>query len=140
MLHKAWFRPAVFLSGLGIICLVYIFQKFSPAGEMGITNPNAVFAVNRAIRLTLNDVGCFLIILAIFRRKEYLKLAFYVFLIELFIILPAYLALKLTLEGDSEISSPLLSHIHRLIVNPMLMILLIAGFIYQRFTGGSSSN
>lgn len=140
LLHSPWFRWAVLLAGLSIISLVYIFQKLSPAGAIGITNPNTVFAVNRAIRLILNDLGCFLIILGIFRRKEYFEIAFYLFLVELLIILPLYLALKLTLEGDSEISSPLLSHIHRLIVNPMLMILLIAGFFYQRFTLRASGN
>ena len=133
LLSKDWFRFALFLAGLGILAAVYIFQKASPAAWLGITGPNAIFAVNRTIRLVANDFACFLIILAIFRTKRYLKLAFYVFLIELLIVLPVYLAVKLTLEGDSEISSPLLSQIHRLIVNPMLMILLIAGFFYQRF-------
>lgn len=96
-------------------------------------HPNAIFALNRTARLTLNDLACFLIILAVFREKKYLKLAFFVFLVELMVILPVYLVVKLGLEGDSEISSPLLSQVHRLIVNPMLMILLMAGFLYQRY-------
>jgi hypothetical protein len=52
--------------------------------------------------------------------------------VEVFLLLPAYFIVKLTLEGDSEISSPLLSQIHRLIVNPLLMFLLMVGFVYQR--------
>lgn len=131
-LTKPCFRLALLVSGLGVLGLVYIFQDASPAALIGIKDPNTVFAVNRSARLILNDFACLLIILAIFRRADYLRLALYVFLMELFLMLPAYLAVKLTLEGDSEISSPLLSHIHRLIVNPMLMILLIAGFFYQR--------
>jgi exosortase F-associated protein len=75
-----------------------------------------------------------LLIFAIFRRKSYLLIALYVFVFELFILLPAYFAIKLSLEGDTEISSPLLSFVHRLIVNPMLMLVLMAGFFYQRRT------
>jgi exosortase F-associated protein len=128
-------RCCLFLIGTAILAAVYIFQGINPSAILRDFHPNAVFIVNRIIRLILNDLACFLIILALFRERKYLILAFWVFLLELLLILPLYLALKLALEGPSEISSPLLSHIHRLIVNPMLMILLIAGFFYQRFLG-----
>jgi len=52
---------------------------------------------------------------------------------EFFILLPIYFIMKLSLEGDSEISSPLLSQLHRMIVNPLLMIILILGLVYQDF-------
>ena len=77
-------------------------------------------------------MACFLLIYALFRHKSYLRVAFVVFLFEILILLPFYFSIKLYLEGDSEISSPLLSHLHRLIINPTLMILLIVGFFYQR--------
>lgn len=60
-------------------------------------------------------------------------LASAVFLLELLIVLPFYMVAKLTLEGDSEISAPLLSFIHRLIVNPLLMMVLLAGLLYQKY-------
>jgi hypothetical protein len=56
-----------------------------------------------------------------------------VFVVELFVVLPIYFLLKLNLEGASEISSPLLSFIHRLIVNPMLMVLTGIALAYQKF-------
>lgn len=62
-----------------------------------------------------------------------MRVGFYVFLFELLILLPLYFTIKLTVEGTSEISSPLLSQIHRMIINPMLMILTIIAFFYQRF-------
>lgn len=130
--NRSWVRAVLFLAGISLLGMVYIFQRVDFARYLGDVHPNTVFVVNRAVRLILNDLACFLIIMAIFRQKKYLKMAFIVFLVELMVILPAYLVIKLTLEGDSEISSPLLSHIHRLIVNPMLMILLIAGFFYQQ--------
>jgi exosortase F-associated protein len=95
-------------------------------------HPYVVFILNKTCRLVVNDLACFLLILALFQDRRYLKLAWWLFLFELLVLLPIYFAVKLTLEGDSEISSPLLSQVHRLIVNPMLMILLMAGFFYQR--------
>lgn len=88
--------------------------------------------------MVINDLACFVIIWALFEQKKYLRLAWYLFLIELLVILPLYFAVKLTIEGDSEISSPLLSQIHRLIVNPVLMFLLIFGFTYQKLKGKPS--
>lgn len=130
--HRFWGRVVLFLAGISLLAMVYIFQRVDLVGCPGELRPNTIFIVNRTFRLILNDIACFLIILAIFKQKKYLKMAFIVFLVELVVILPAYLVVKLTLEGDSEISSPLLSQIHRLIVNPMLMILLIGGFFYQQ--------
>ena len=132
-------RMAMVGAGLLVLILVYLFQGFSYAllvGELVMDNPGAlhpdtVFIINKTVRLIVNDLACMLLILAIFRRKSYLLIALYVFLFELFILLPAYFAIKLSLEGDSEISSPLLSFVHRLIVNPMLMLVLMAGFFYQ---------
>jgi exosortase F-associated protein len=98
---------------------------------MGIENAAGKFIANRTVRFMLNDVACLLLITAIFNSKKYLALSFWVFLTELFILLPIYFLLKLSLEGDSEISSPLLSQLHRMIVNPLLMIVLIMGFFYQ---------
>lgn len=132
-LHSFWGRTALFLTGVLLLGIVYIFQRFNPWSGFDSMHPNAIFAINRIFRLILNDLACFLIIFAIFQEAKYLKIAFWVFLFELVVILPMYLVIKLSLEGDSEISSPLLSQVHRLIVNPMLMFLLIAGFFYQRY-------
>lgn len=128
-----WRRAGVFALGMTLLAAVYIFQRLNIAAILGDFHPNTIFAINRTIRLTLNDLACLLIIHALFQDRKYLKIAFIVFLVELLVILPLYLAIKLSAEGATEISSPLLSQIHRLIVNPMLMILLILGFYYQRF-------
>lgn len=134
-LSPLW-RTMLIAAGLGLLVAVYIFQRLNIIGPEGFFFPeagaNAVFVANRAVRLILNDFACFLLIYAIFKEYKYVRLAFLVFLVEFFLILPLYLLLKLSLEGDSEISTPLLSLIHRLIVNPTLMFLLIAGFVYQK--------
>lgn len=131
--HRLWIRAGLFLGGLAILAVVYLFQRISLAGSLGNFPPNVIFVINRTARLIINDFACFLIIFAVFQEAKYLRIAFWIFLIELLLILPVYFAVKLSLEGDSEISSPMLSQVHRLIVNPMLMLLLIAGFLFQRY-------
>lgn len=128
-------RAGIAAAGVLILVSVYLFQRFDYTSLVatGTWHPNVVFIVNRTMRLIFNDVACMLLIFAIFQRRQYLVVAFYVFLFELVILLPVYFIIKLSLEGDSEISSPLLSFIHRLIVNPMLMVVLIGGFFYQKF-------
>jgi exosortase F-associated protein len=140
--HNVLGRLLLVIFALLVFIAVYVFQRSSFLDISQIipkAHPNLVFAVNRICRLILNDIACFMLIHAIFQDRKYLKMAFWVFLIELLVILPLYLLVKLSLEGDSEISSPLLSQIHRLIVNPILMILLIAGFLHQKFKTRSNT-
>lgn len=122
------------------LVLVFVFQRFNyaltlssllPSG-LEVTEPNTIFIINKSVRLIINDICCILLIDAWFKERKYLTISFYLFLVEICVLLPLYFMAKLTLEGDSEISSPLLSQIHRLIVNPLLMFLLMVGFVYQR--------
>jgi exosortase F-associated protein len=130
-----WIRSSFILLSMVMLLATYLFQRtnwvalFLPSADF---HPYVVFILNKTCRLVVNDLACFLLIFALFQDKRYLKLAWWLFLFELLILLPVYFIIKLTLEGDSEISSPLLSQVHRLIVNPMLMILLMLGFFYQR--------
>lgn len=138
-------RYALIALAMLILLTVYLFQKISYAGvvnsilpdSLTINHPYGVFIFNRTIRLIINDGACMLLIWSLFGQMKYLKAAFVVFLIELFILLPVYFVIKLNLEGASEISSPLLSQIHRIIVNPLLMLILILGFYYQKVTSGA---
>jgi exosortase F-associated protein len=135
-------RYALVALAMLILLIVYLFQKINYAGivnfilpeSLTINHPYGVFIFNRTIRLIINDGACMLLIWSLFGQMKYLKAAFIIFLIELFIMLPLYFIIKLNLEGASEISSPLLSQIHRIIVNPLLMLILILGFYYQKVT------
>lgn len=138
-------QPIVRYSLIGLIFLllfgVYLFQRWDYLGTLvrclGLTirpSPNVVFAFNRTLRLIINDTLCMGLIYLLFDNRNHLRLAFYIFLIELLALLPLYLVVKLNVEGDSEISSPLLSPLHRMIVNPLLMFILIGAFYYQQFT------
>ena len=125
-------------AGLFALALVYVFQRTNygllifQAFDMA-PNENWIFAINKTLRLLVNDLVCFLMIFSIFKEKNCRQVAMVVFMIELLVIMPIYLLLKLGLEGASEISSPLLSFIHRLIVNPTLMVLTGMALAYQKF-------
>jgi len=120
-----------------MLVLVYMLQRtnycaiiYSTAG-FDLPSANAQFVFNRTLRFLINDLSVILLIYVIFESRGLVKIAFFVQLFGLFIILPLYFYFKLTLEGPSEISSPLLSFIHRVVVNPILMLLLIPAFYYQ---------
>lgn len=100
--------------------------------DIDLPSANAQFIFNRTLRFLINDLSVILLIYVIFESRGLVKIAFFVQLFGLFVVLPLYFYFKLTLEGTSEISSPLLSFIHRIIVNPILMLLLIPAFYYQK--------
>lgn len=129
-------RITLFIAGLIGLALVYIFQQtdFLLFFTGHHSDARFHFAVNRTVRIFLNDTCMLLVLSGLFYDRKILKLALIIQLVDLFILFPAYLALKLPFEGDSEISSPFLSQLHRLIVNPTLMILLIPAVYYQKIT------
>jgi exosortase F-associated protein len=123
-------------AALGILglALSYLFQytDFLQMISGNQFTPESHFIVNRIVRMLINDISMIGVIYAIFLSKDVLKLALLIQMIDLLVLLPLYLMVKLPSEGVSELSSPFLSQLHRLIVNPTLMILLIPAVIYQR--------
>ena len=120
---------------------MYLFQQFNFLGAVikAVKSqfqpvPYFTFVFNKTLRLLVNDGACMVLIYALFKKKAYIKVAGLVLLAELLVLLPLYFVLKYIWEGDSEISSPLLSQLHRLIINPTLMIILIVAFYYQRYS------
>src|SRR4051812_44327799 len=117
---------------VSLLAITYLFQQTDFSVFLGVGS-NSKFVINKLIRFLVNDFACLMLIAAIFRNQQYVRFGFRIFLIELFLLLPLYFVLKLSWEGNSEISSPLLSQMHRMIVNPLLMIVLILGFLYQDY-------
>ncbi|MBX2916316.1 MAG: hypothetical protein KF856_13680 [Cyclobacteriaceae bacterium] len=127
------------VAAIGLL-IIFLLQRYSYAAAwntlvpqlLKIDNTNLIFVFNKTLRLIFNDLLCMQLIWSLFQHRKYLKLAFFLFLVELVIVLPIYFLIKLSVEGATEISSPLLSQVHRMVVNPLLMFLLIAGIVYQR--------
>ena len=121
-----------------MLVLMYMLQRtnyciiiYTTVG-LELPSTNTQFIFNRTLRFLINDLSVILLIYAIFESRGLVKIAFLVQLFGLIVVLPFYFYFKLMLEGPSEISSPLLSFVHRIIVNPILMLLLIPAFYYQR--------
>lgn len=88
-----------------------------------------LFATTKAVRFLLNDLLMILLIHGIFYKKHYTLFAFYVQLFGIAFILTPYLLIK---YHHTSYNGPLLSYLHRLVVNPLLMLLLIPAFIYRQ--------
>lgn len=127
-------RAVLMILGFGGLALVYLFQHLDVMFWLspGDSHSHLRFIANRTIRLIFNDLFMLLLIAVWFQDRTITRLALFIQLIDFFILLPLYLYFKLTLEGDSEISSPMLSQFHRLVVNPTLMIMLVPAIYFQR--------
>jgi hypothetical protein len=133
--RQDWMVMALALLGLVII---YVFQRVDYYGQVsgllgwGKAPEELAFAVNKTLRMTANDLLCVVIIRAWFADERITRLAWWVFAFELVVLLPVYLAVKLWLEGPTEISVPWLQQIHRLVVNPFLMLLLFLALVVKK--------
>ena len=120
-----------------LLVLMYMLQRTNYClvlfSTLGLDQPadNTQFIFNKTFRFIINDLSVILLIYVLFENIQLIKIAFAIQIFGLLIILPLYFYFKLTFEGTSEISSPLLSFVHRIIVNPILMLLLIPAFYYQ---------
>lgn len=95
------------------------------------------FIARKVLRVFLNDLFMLVFIAAWFKDSRVTRLAILIQLVDSLILLPLYLVVKLNVEGPGEISAPLLSQFHRMIINPTLMILLIPAVYFQRYSKGS---
>lgn len=131
-------RLVLMAIAIGGLALVFLFQGVDLLDICGDCTFHAYtrFAARKIFRVLLNDSLMLLFIHALFLDRSVTRLAWYVQLIDTLILLPIYLFVKLYYEGDGEISMPLLSQLHRLIVNPTLMVLLIPAVYYQRIRAG----
>lgn len=127
-----WTWIALSVIGLGVVYLLQSVDWLDLLCPGCSFHPNTRFAVKRIVRVLLNDSFMLLFIHVWFADRSITRLALIVQAIDTLILLPLYLVVKLSIEGDEEISMPFLSQLHRLIVNPTLMVLLIPAVYYQR--------
>ncbi|WP_127121204.1 exosortase F system-associated membrane protein [Chryseotalea sanaruensis] len=127
-------RLAWMLLSFLVLAGVYLLQDaFSLNQSLALgLSAETDFVLKKLIRIVLNDTAALVLIYAWFYDAKITRLAFLLQLVDTFILLPVYLVLKLSIEGTAEISVPLLSQLHRLIVNPTLIILLIPAIYFQR--------
>ncbi len=126
-LFKVRFVLAVVsVSGL---MLVFLFQRQDVAFLLGAEDHFWRFIINRSIRFILNDALAILLIYALFYERKYVVFSVWVQLFGMVFVLIPYFILKFNFPSYN---GPLVSFLHRLVLNPTLLLLLIPAFYYQR--------
>ena len=115
--------------GMAGLLLVYLLQQDIAQMAKGWATGFTAFALGRAVRFILNDIFALMIIYALFPHRKYLVFAIYVQLAGIVLILIPYLILKYNMPGYN---GPLINFLHRLVLNPLLLLLLIPAFFYQQ--------
>lgn len=121
---------------IGLFCclgllLVFLFQRVDVAAMMGVGTAGIErFVVNRSIRFLLNDAFAIGLIYALFSTRKYVIFAIYVQLFGVIAFLIPYFVLKIYFPAYN---GPYLNFLHRLILNPTLLLLLIPAFYYQKY-------
>jgi exosortase F-associated protein len=136
--EKGWLNKSLIALAIFGIALTFLFQEFTFLSGLNISS-DLQFILRKVLRVLFNDFFMLIFIAAWFKERRITRLAIAIQLIDGFILLPVYLVLKLWTEGDAEISIPLLSQLHRLIINPTLMILLIPAVYFQKISGSEIS-
>ena len=124
---------------VGIVCVaglvaVFLFQQVDVAALMGIDTRMSRFLVNRTIRFLLNDAFALGLIYSLFYERKYVIFALYVQIAGTLLFLLPYFVLKIYFPSYN---GPLINYLHRLILNPTLLMLLIPAFYYQKFVNRS---
>lgn len=151
-LHSINWKQIAFVGGGGIgLVLVYVFQDYLNLynglfGDGSWKIPyvgtdyldhmsKAEFIVNKIFRYLLNDFFSILIIHGIFLKKSYTRFAILLMAFGLLILLPLYFYFYLaSVPGFSS----MISHMHRLVLNPVIMMLLIPALWYQSQVQGKN--
>jgi exosortase F-associated protein len=120
-----------FLGTLAVtgLLIVFLFQSMDVGDFFGIKNKIWSFMANRSIRFVLNDGLTILLIYALFAERKYVVFALWVQVVGLVGILIPYFIIKFNFPSYN---GPLISFLHRIILNPMLMMLLIPAFYFQK--------
>lgn len=120
---------------VGVLCVtglvaVFLFQEIDLAAMIGSVDVDINrFLINRTFRFLLNDAFTIGIIYALFNERKYVIFSLYVQVAGVILFLIPYFILKLYLPNYN---GPMISFLHRLILNPTLLMLLIPAFYYQR--------
>jgi exosortase F-associated protein len=127
-LRVRWLLGIASVSGL---LLIFLFQRFDWTRMIGLTDLTNIerFVVNRSIRFVINDVLGVLLVLSLFGKKNLAIIAVYVQILGFVFVMIPYVILKLNYPSYN---GPMINFLHRLILNPLLIYLLVFFFWYQK--------
>lgn len=128
MIQARWIIGVLSVCGL---VAVFLFQRIDVASILGLGEPAIQrFLINRTVRFLMNDAFAIGLIYALFAERKYVIFSLYVQLAGVVLFLIPYFILKIYLP---TYNGPMISFLHRLILNPTLLMLLILAFYYQKY-------
>lgn len=128
MIRARWIIGVLSVCGL---VAVFLFQRLDVASILGLGEPAIQrFLINRTVRFLMNDAFAIGLIYALFAERKYVIFSLYVQLAGVVLFLIPYFILKMYLP---TYNGPMISFLHRLILNPTLLMLLILAFYYQKY-------
>ena len=129
MNQRTSFRIAVGVFSVAGLVLVFLFQRQDVAVLLGVKENVWRFIINRSIRFIINDGLAILLIYALFYERKYVLFAVWVQVFGMVFVFIPYFIIKFNFPGYN---GPLISFLHRLVLNPTLLLLLIPAFYYQK--------
>lgn len=122
------------LCSMGLVLMYLMWQHVDYVDLLGlpVTPPNARFAINKYVRYLINDGLTIGLIWGLFLSRKYLRFTVWVLLFGLVVLVPTYLLLRM--YAGAGLSNYLM-YLHRITFNPVIMMLLIPAFYYQRALG-----
>lgn len=106
------------------------FESWQDNYEYWNDIPPLQFIINKTFRYLLNDGFSILLIHGLFNDKKFTQFAIWVMAFGLLVLMPAYFLLFLY---PPQGYSSMISHLHRIVMNPVLMMLLIAAKIGKKY-------
>ena len=129
-------RIALFLAMGGVLVVSYHYRDLSwitliTSGQaVAATDPALSWSaiLNKVLRYLVNDMAALGIIYALFAKPSYVRLGWWIMWFGLGFLLPLYYMGLWLLPPSQHIA---LSYLHRLVMNPVLLMLLIPALYYQ---------
>jgi len=124
------FRTSVAVLAVAGLISVFLLQHIDLTNKLfNVHNATARFLINKTFRFLINDLLALLLIYALFPQRKFLVFSVWVQFAGLVLFLVPYFILKINYPGYN---GPLINFLHRVILNPTLLLLLIPAFYYQK--------
>lgn len=136
---SVFWRWTLGIISVGGLLSIFLFQRHD--WSSWLTGPALsrieVFLVNRSVRFILNDIFAVMLVAALFGKRKFVVIAIYVQLAGVVLVLIPYVILKLNYPSYN---GPMINFLHRLVLNPLLIYLLIFFFWYNEMYGSSQKS
>ena len=135
-MKAGWKRWVIGCLSALLLVIVFVFPARNLAQSLGIDSKDAAFMVNKTVRFVVNDLLMIGVIYALFGKRQYVWFAVVVQVAGIVLLLIPYFVIKLYFHASN---GPLVSFLHRLVLNPTLMLLLIPALWLQQQNDKSSA-